>query len=141
MISPDVNVLVHAWWAESPEHARARTWLEEAVAAPEVLGVSELVLSGAVRILTHPRITGNAFTSVDVLSRADDLRQARGVVAVRPGRSHWAIFRDLCARLDATGNLVPDCYHAALALEHDADWVSTDTFFQSIEGLRWRRPW
>lgn len=141
MIVPDVNVLVHAWWAESPDHTRARAWLEGAVAAPDVLGVSELVLSGAVRVLTHPRITRGAFTSREVAARADELRRASGVSALRPGRRHWSIFRDICTDLDAAGNVVPDCYHAALALENDAAWVSLDGFFSRVDGLRWRRPW
>lgn len=141
MIIPDVNVLVHAWWAESPEHERARAWLEDAVAAPEVVGVSELVLSGAARVLTHPRVTNGSFTSEEVLIRADELRQARGVAPVRPTGRHWGIFRNICVRIAATGNVVPDCYHAALAVENDATFVSADRFFERVDGLRWRRPW
>jgi len=141
VIIPDVNVLVHAWWADSPEHERARRWLENAVAAPDVVGVSELILSGAVRVLTHPRIAGGAFTSADVVERADDLRRAKGVVPVRPAGRHWDIFRSLCMRLGATGDVVPDCYHAALALENDATFVSTDRFFKRVDGLDWQPPW
>lgn len=141
MIIPDVNVLVHAWWQEAPEHNRARGWLESAVAAPDVLGVSELVLSGAVRVLTHAAVTNGAFTSHDVLRRADELVGSDGVSPVRAGSRHWTIFRDLCASVGAMGNQVPDCYHAALALENDAVWVSTDRFFDRVDGLQWRRPW
>ncbi len=141
MIIPDVNVLVHAWWASSPDHEHARAWLEDAVAAPETVGVSELVLSGAVRVLTHPNVTAGAFTSEEVLSRADELLQARGAVPIRPAGRHWRIFRDLCVDLNASGNLVPDCYHAALAIENDATFVSTDRFFDRVDGLAWHRPW
>lgn len=135
MIIPDVNVIVHAWWSESTSHARARQWLEDAAAAPEVLGISEHVLSGVVLILTHPRITGGVFGPAEVLDRANGLLRARGVVTVRPGPRHWEIFADLCTRLDARGNTVPDCYHAALAIEHGATWVSLDSFFEQIDGL------
>lgn len=141
MIIPDVNVLVHAWWSESASHEPARAWLEKAVAAPEVLGISEHVLSGAVRILTHPCVTGEAFGPAEVLDRADELLRARGVTSVRPGPNHWSIFSDVCRQLDARGNKVPDCYHAALAIEHDATWVSLDSFFDRIGELSWVRPW
>jgi len=141
VIVPDVNVLVHAWWAESAAHERGRKWLEEAVAAPEILGLSEHVLSGVVRILTHPRVTGGAFSAADVLERANDVLEAGGVTPVRPGPRHWTIFAQLCARRDARGNTVPDCYRAALAMEHGATWVSLDSFFGTIDGLDWRRPW
>lgn len=54
LIISDVNVIVHAWWSEPASHFPAREWLEQAVAAPEVLGISEQMLTGEVRILTHP---------------------------------------------------------------------------------------
>lgn len=141
MIIPDVNVVVHAWWADSGEHERARLWLEDAVSSSDVVGISELVLSGAVRVLTHPRVTGEAFTSREVLRRADELRGAAGVTTIRPGRHHWRLFRELCLAVDARGNTVPDCYHAALALEHDAVWISLDRSFADFPGVRWQRPW
>lgn len=54
---------------------------------------------------------------------------------------HWPIFRRLCASLDAAGNQIPDCYHAALAMEQQALWISADRFFERIDGLHWQRPW
>ena len=35
---------------------------------------------------------------------------------------------------------VPDVYLAALAIEHDCEWVSTDRGFARFPGLRWRNP-
>ena len=56
MQSPDVNVLVSAFRTDSEHHALCRRWLIEASAGRERLGLSELVLSGTLRVLTHPRI-------------------------------------------------------------------------------------
>src|ERR1700730_10518091 len=56
MILIDVNVLVYAKRQDSPDHAKFRTWLEEIIRSDSVFGMSELVLSSVVRILTHPRI-------------------------------------------------------------------------------------
>ena len=53
MQSPDVNVLVSAFRADSEHHALCRGWLIEASAGRERLGLSELVLSGTLRVLTH----------------------------------------------------------------------------------------
>lgn len=50
----DVNVLVHAFRPDTERHAAFRNWLEEQVNGPEAFGVSELVLSRFIRVLTHP---------------------------------------------------------------------------------------
>jgi hypothetical protein len=46
----------------------------------------------------------------------------------------------LCARADCRGNLIQDAYLAALALEHDAVFVTTDRDFARFPGLRWQHP-
>lgn len=133
---PDVNILVHAWRAESADHERAKAWLEDAVSPGGSLGLVDQVAAGAVRILTH-RVRGLGADISEVLSRVDELRSTPGVKIIRPGRNHWAIFSRLCRELAATGNTVPDCYLAAIALESDATFVSRDRFFASVPGLTW----
>ena len=56
MIVPDVNVLVYAAREDAERHGEYRAWLERAFDGQEPVGVSELVLSGVVRVLTHPRV-------------------------------------------------------------------------------------
>ncbi len=55
MVLLDVNVLVTAMRADAPRHAAMKEYLERLRRAPEPFGVSELVLSAALRVLTHPR--------------------------------------------------------------------------------------
>ena len=38
------------------------------------------------------------------------------------------------------GNLVPDAYFAALALESGCEWLTADRGFARFPGLRWRHP-
>ncbi len=141
MIAPDVNVLVYAWNPETVHHLQARAWVAERIAAGEPLAISELVLSGAVRVLTLPGVRRLGYPLGDVLTLADELLSAPGVVRLRPGPRHWALFRQLCRETGAAGNTVPDCYHAALALEHGATWASRDRFFATVPGLDWLDPW
>jgi len=61
-------------------------------------------------------------------------------VPVRPGARHWSIFRKLWHDASARGNLVPDAFLAALAIEQGATWVTTDRGFARFPGLRWRVP-
>ena len=59
---------------------------------------------------------------------------------VQPGARHFSIFEDLCRRANARGNLVPDAYLAALAIESGSEWITADGDFARFPGLRWRRP-
>ncbi len=140
MIVPDVNVLVYAAREAAPEHAGYREWLEQTLAGVEPVGLSELVLSGVVRILTHPRVFEDPLTIDQALAYTEALRAHPAAVALRPGERHWAIFAALAAEARCRGNLVPDAYHAALAIEHGGVWVSTDRDFARFPGLRWKHP-
>ena len=140
MILLDVTVLVHALRTDCPDHERYRDWLEATAAGPQAFGLSDLVLSGVTRVLTHPKVF-HPPTPVDrVLDELDRLRALPTCVLVSPGPRHWSIFADLCRRARAAGNLVPDAWFAALAMEHGAEWVTTDRDFARFPGLRWRHP-
>ncbi|MGH3848771.1 MAG: PIN domain-containing protein [Pseudonocardiaceae bacterium] len=54
MILCDVNVLVYAHKEGADRHDEYRAWLQDAMNGDEALGVSDLVLSGVLRIVTHP---------------------------------------------------------------------------------------
>jgi toxin-antitoxin system PIN domain toxin len=140
VILPDVNVLVHALRADAPDHERYRQWLERTARGPAAFGLSDVVLSGAVRVLTHPKVF-HPPTPVDhVLAELDRLRSLPTCVPVAPGPRHWSIFTDLCRQVQARGNVVPDAYLAALAIESGSDWVTADRGFARFPGLRWRHP-
>lgn len=68
------------------------------------------------------------------------LRDRGNRVGVEPGPRHWRIFVDLCARSRARGNLVPDAYFAALAIEAGMEWITTDGDFARFPELRTRHP-
>jgi predicted nucleic acid-binding protein len=54
VILTDVNVLLYAHREEVADHRRFRDWLETMIASPEAFGVTDVVLSGFLRIATHP---------------------------------------------------------------------------------------
>jgi len=41
---------------------------------------------------------------------------------------------------DARGNLVPDAWFAALAVEAGCEWVTMDRDYARFAGLKWRLP-
>jgi hypothetical protein len=136
----DVNVLVHAFREATPDHRRYRGWLDAALASDEPFGLSDLVLSGFVRVATHPRVFDPPAPIGRALAFADALRSQPNAVLVAPGSRHWEIFERLCRAVDAKGNLVPDAYLAALAIESGSEWITTDRDFSRFPGLRWRHP-
>jgi hypothetical protein len=140
MLLPDVNVLVYAHREDAAEHARYRAFVEGLVNGREAYGVAELVLSGFVRVVTHPRIFDPPSPLEAALEFAELLRSQPNAVPVTPGRRHWEIFSDLCAEARVKGNLVADAYLAALAIESGSQWVTTDRDFARFRGLRWRHP-
>ncbi len=98
------------------------------------------MLSGFVRVVTHPRVFDPPDTVAAALAFADAVRSQPGVVMVAPGERHWAIFANLCRLTEARGNLVPDAYLAALAIETGAEFITADRDFSRFPGLRWRHP-
>lgn len=74
------------------------------------------------------------------LAFADALRDQPTAVLLGPGPRHWGIFERLCLEAGAKGNLVPDAYLAALAIESGAELITTDRDFARFPGLRWRHP-
>ena len=136
----DVNVLVYAHRPESPNHHEHREWLEQARTGVEPLGIPSMVMSGFLRVVTHPRVFAEPTPIEVALEFAEVLHRSPAVVPVAPGERHWQIFTDLCRRLGARGNAVPDAFLAAIAIEQGATWVSTDRGFAGVPGLRWVHP-
>ena len=54
MIVPDINLLVYAYNDGSTHHVAARRWWESLVNGTERVGVPWIVLTGFVRLMTHP---------------------------------------------------------------------------------------
>jgi uncharacterized protein len=140
MVAPDVNVLVYAHREELAEHAACKTWLDETLGADAAFGIFDLVLSGFVRVVTHPRIFKTPSPLDVALDFANGLRQQPNCVLVEPGPRHWATFGRLCRDSGAKGNIVADAYLAALAVESGCEWVTTDRDYSRFAGLRWRSP-
>ncbi len=125
----DVNVLVYAYATDAPNHADYRRWLEALLEGDEAFSVSDLVLSSFLRVVTHPRVFSPPSGVDGAIAFADEVRSQPHATSVSPGPRHWAIFVHLCGAAGAKGNLVPDAYLAALAIETGSEWITTDGDF------------
>ena len=140
MLITDVNILVGAHRSVIDSHQQLRRWLEERLAGTEVFGVSELVLSAFLRLVTNHRIFLPPSPVASALSFCEVIRGAPASVIIRPGERHWSIFAELCRVTPARGNLVPDAYLAALAIENGATFVTRDRGFARFAGVRLADP-
>jgi toxin-antitoxin system PIN domain toxin len=140
MILADVNVLVYAHREDAPRHVDYRHWLEDLVNSDQAYGVCDLVLSGFLRVVTHPRVFNPPSRLADGLAFAHLLREQPNAVLIAPGPRHWDIFASLCLAGGVKGNLVPDAYLAALAIESGSEWVTTDRDYSRFPDLNWRHP-
>lgn len=140
MILIDVNVLVYAFREDAEDHLAYRGWLRATTRSEEPFGVSDLVLSGLLRVVTHHRIFDPPTSTGAALEFVDALRGQPTYVSVMPGGRHWEIFSSLCRTSGVRGALVADAYHAALAIESGSEWITTDRDYARFPGLRWRHP-
>lgn len=140
MMLPDVNILVHAFRADSSDHETCRNWLDSVVNGDTRYGMAPQVLSGVIRITTHPRVFAMPSSLDEVFRFCETLLGQPQCVVIQPGERHWKIFKRLCAEADARGNLVPDAWFAALAIESGCEWITLDRDYARFPALKWCVP-
>jgi len=140
VILPDGNFLVHAFRSDSSNHDTCRAWLDGVVNGDARYGMAPQILSAVVRTTTHPKVFAEPSTLDEVFRFCDILLAQSHCVVIQPGERHWVIFTRLCTEADARGNLVPDAWFAALAIESGCEWITFDRDFARFPGLRWRVP-
>lgn len=140
MLLVDVNLLVFAHRPEGPHHERCRSWLDEARSGDEPLGLADLVLSGFLRVVTHPRIFREPTPVELAMAFTEVLRASPAAVTVHSTARTWSIFTRLIHSTMANGNHIPDAYLAALALDHNATFCTADRGFARFPGLRTLHP-
>ena len=140
MILPDANVLIYAFRSDAQNHLQHKSWLESAINGPAAYGVSPQVLSGVVRICTHPRIFTRPSSLAESLQFCRTLVEQPNATVINPGERHWSIFEALCRKSNASGNLVQDAWFAALAIESGCEWITSDRDYARFPGLNWRVP-
>lgn len=140
MILCDVNILVYAFRKDLPQHENYRSWLEREVGSPRSFAMSDLVISGFMRVVTHAGAFKQPSRLEHAIAFAEALLKRANCVRVAPGPRHWSIFTDLCRKTRASGNAIPDAYLAALAIESGSELISADRSFASYPGLQWRNP-
>jgi uncharacterized protein len=129
---------VYAHREDADRHEEYRDWLRRTVDDEQPYGISDIVLGGFLRVVTHPRVFVRPTPLGQALAFCDALRSIGTLI--EPGRRHWSIFTRLCTEVDARGNVVPDAFLAAVAIESNSELITTDRDFRRFPGLRVRHP-
>jgi toxin-antitoxin system PIN domain toxin len=108
MFLMDVNVLVYAHREDAANHSAYRQWLESVINSRGSFGYSELVLSGFLRVVTHPKVFEMPSTLSSAIQFARQIRSLPNAVCLAPGSMHWDIFMECLDRTNATGNDIAD---------------------------------
>lgn len=140
MRSVDVNVLLHACFSGSPEHATAVACIERCRRAEGGLSVLSQVATAFVRIATDSRVYPDPLTPDQALAFLESVLVEPGARIVQPGPGHWARFTSLVSAMRLTRGDVTDAWLAAAAIDARADWYSFDRGFSRFRGLRWIDP-
>ncbi|MET9248610.1 type II toxin-antitoxin system VapC family toxin [Nonomuraea sp. NPDC003709] len=140
MLLVDTNVLINAFRRESSDHDQCHDFVDGMVNGDSSYAVSDFVVNGFVRMVTNRRVYKDPDDVGRALTFVGTYRNQPQASVVAPDSRHWEIFVKLCRQSGATGNLVPDAYLAALAIEHGCEFVTCDKDFARFQGLRWRSP-
>jgi toxin-antitoxin system PIN domain toxin len=134
-MTPDVNVLVAAFRPDHPHHPVARAWLDEA-ALQAANGRASLMLMGTVvtgflRITTHPKIFRETDAIDDVSDFVDSLLSCPGV-QFQPQGATWPNLRQVCLSQQVNGNLVTDAWIAATVMQSGETLCTFDRYFSRL---------
>jgi toxin-antitoxin system PIN domain toxin len=140
VILVDANLLIYAIDADSPHHAAARPWFEEALSGTARVGLAWVVILAFVRITTRPGILRRPLTLDKAANYVAEWLAQPNVVAVGPGERHWPVLRNLLKTTGSAGNLVSDAHLAALAIEYGYSVYSTDHDFKRFAGVEHVNP-
>lgn len=140
MIVPDTNLLIYAYDADSPYHARARVWWERALSGTVPVGLPWIVLLAFTRLATHPQLNDNPMTVEQARRIIESWLAVPLVQLLIPGASLFHRFFDLLAEIGTAGNLTTDAMIAAHAFEAGGAVHSNDADFGRFPGLKWVNP-
>jgi toxin-antitoxin system PIN domain toxin len=136
MILCDVNVYLFGYFEQSKHHDVCYTRLSQLLTKDEPFAVSELVLAAVVRIGSNPKLFKPTPSAAELFEFCQTWLDDERAVSVQPAARHWRLFRDLVDQTGVCGSETTDAYLAALAMEHNCEWWSTDSDFGRFPGLR-----
>jgi len=140
VILVDANLLIYSYFEESPQHMRARDWLDDQLNGFAAVGLPWPSLFAFVRIVTNPRVFRPATSAAGAWRQVLDWLACEPAWIPQPTERHADVLGSLISLPGMHGNLVTDAHLAALAIEHGLTLYTTDGDFARFPLLRWTNP-
>jgi toxin-antitoxin system PIN domain toxin len=141
LILPDINILLYANRADSDRHQIYAEWLGRMFDRAEPLLLPDVVITGFIRISTHPGVFNPPTPMTEVLGFVDALRRYPNSRVISSTQATWRAFTALATKDSAIrGKVVTDGYLAALAISQGARIATRDRGFGRFAKLRWFDP-
>lgn len=136
----DLNVLLYAINADSPNHRPAKAWVEDTLGGTETVAIPWVVILGFLRLGTSRHVFAKPLAAEEAVEIVDEWLARPNVIPLSAGRDHWRVLKSLIAGSGTAGNLTTDAHLAALAIEHGCQLCSTDADFGRFPQLDWINP-
>lgn len=137
----DANLLLYASDESSPRHAKARQFLLQRAADPDVFCIAWITLMAYVRIATHPHVFARPLAPAEALGNVEALLRLPRVHVLSEADGFLAVYREVTGPVVVRGNLVPDAHLAALLRQHGVRTLYTsDADFRKFRFLDLRDP-
>ena len=140
MISLDVNVLVYAFRQDSVKHEECRDWLSKQIRNRNGLVLIDIVLVGFLRICTHSKIFREPSSISEATNFLTVMISNPNVTLTSSTPETWHKFSRILKKTNVQGNKISDAWLAAIAMERNATWISTDSDFNLFPNLKLLNP-
>ena len=140
MILIDANLLIYAYDASSPQHERARAWLEDVLSTSRPVRFAWMTILAFLRITTNHRAFATPLSTAEAVATVSTWLAQPAAGTVEPGEHHWKLMSALLPASQARGPLVMDAHLAALAIEYGAVLYTTDRDFSRFRDLTTINP-
>jgi hypothetical protein len=140
VILVDSNLLLYAYIRNYPQHARARTWLNQVLNDPRRVGLPWPSLLAFLRISTNPRAFAKPASIEEAWRQVREWLESPSSWVPRPTERHAEVLERLLVESQVAGDLISDAHLAALALEHGLTLCSADKDFSRFGGLSFENP-
>ena len=140
MISLDVNVLVYAFRQDSVKHEECRDWLSKQIRNRNGLILIDIVLVGFLRICTHSKIFREPSSISEATNFLTVMISNPNVTLTSSTPETWHTFYRIVDKTNVQGNKISDAWLAAIAMERNVTWISTDSDFNLFPNLKLLNP-